>query len=296
MSILLTGATGTIGKEMLQILGQRRISGVRALVRDAEKANLVTAHGLDPVFGTFEDHSALNAALSGIETVVLITPANPLAEEQASNLIEAAKSAGTRRIVRVSAIKAAPEGPTNNTRAHGRTEAEIVTSGLGYVFLRPNLFMQNLFMVTDFIKQNGKFSFAMANGKMGMVDTRDIASCTVACALSDQWDGQSFELTGPRAISYADVAVALSKLVGKPIEYTPISPEDVYSMIESAGWGNWMAALARDYGKAYASGWGDFTTKNVEKITGKPPRDFHDFANEILLPELRLVQPLLPRS
>lgn len=218
------------------------------------------------------------AAMADVETVVLITPANPAAETQASNVIRAASAADVQRIVRVSAIKADPDGPTNNTRAHGNTEAELIDSGMGYVMLRPNLFMQNLFMAADQISQQGQFSFAMGDGRMGMIDTRDIAACAVACTLSDQWDGEAYELTGPETLSYFDVADILKELRGKPAAYQPISPEAIYEMIKSAGWGDWMAALARDYGQAYASGWGDFTTDNVEKITRTPPRSFRAFA------------------
>lgn len=283
MSILVTGATGTIGTETLRILGQRGTAGVRALVRDTEKAPLVAAHGVEPAIGTFEDRPALDAALSGIKTVVLITPASPEAEKQASSVVETAKAAGAQRIVRISAIKADTKGPTNSTRAHGRTEEEIAASGLSHVFLRPNLFMQNMFMAADQIGQQGQFSFAMGAGKMGMIDTRDIAACAAECALSERWDGQTLELTGPKAISYTDAAGILEELSGKPIEYVPMAPENMYAMIEAAGWGEWMAALARDYGNAYASGWGEFTTTNVEKITDRPPRPFETFAKEVFL-------------
>ncbi|MEM9107491.1 MAG: SDR family oxidoreductase [Pseudomonadota bacterium] len=287
MSILVTGANGTIGMETLRILGQKGGTGLRALVRNAEKANLVFSHGIEPVTGTFEDRSALDAALSGIETVVLIAPAGPKAEQQASSVIQAAKSARVQRIFRVSAIKADPDGPTNNTRAHGRTEAEIAQSGMRYVFLRPNLFMQNMFMAADSIKQQGQLTFAMDAGKMGMIDTRDIAACVAVCAVSEQWDGQTFELTGPEAISYCDAATVLSELMDQTITYSPMPPDDMYVMIEGTGWGDWMAALARDYGKAYASGWGHFTTKNVEEITDTQPRTFQVFAEEMFLPMLQ---------
>ncbi len=286
MSILVTGATGTIGLETLRILGQKHPSGVRAFVRDATKEHLIAAQGIETAVGVFEDRSALDAALLGIETVVLITPASPQAEQQASNVIEAAKSARVQRIVRVSAIKADPDGPTNNTRAHGRTEAELAESGIKHVILRPNLFMQNMFMASEFIKQQGQFSFATGAGKMGMIDTRDIAACAAECAMSEQWDGQTFELTGPEAISYFDVAAILGELMGKSITYAPMSPGDMYSMIAGSGWGDWMAALARDYGQAYASGWGDFRTKNVTKITGQQPRNFQSFAKDVFLPSL----------
>ncbi len=290
MTFLVTGATGTIGSEILRLFAERGVPDIRALVHHPNKVGQVEAQGAVPVVGSFEDKAALAAATEDIETVILITPATPSAEAQASNVIHSARAAGVQRIVRVSAIKADPDGPTNNTRAHGKTEAELIKSGMGYVMLRPNLFMQNLFMAADQIGQQGQFSFAMGDGRMGMIDTHDIAACAVACTLSDQWDGEVFELTGPETVSYFDVADLLSELSGGQLAYQPVSPEDIYAMIEGAGWGDWMAALARDYGQAYASGWGDFTTNNVEKITGSPPRSIRAFATEVFLPELNELQ------
>ncbi|NVO56953.1 SDR family oxidoreductase [Rhodobacteraceae bacterium B1Z28] len=284
MTILVTGATGTIGSEILRLLAEKETSGIRALVRDAQKVEQVVAHGVEPVIGTFEDSASLEAAMASVDTIMMITPAGATAVDQASRVIRAAKIAGVRKIVRVSAIKAATDGPTNNTRAHGETEAEIVQSGLQYVLLRPNLFMQNLFMGADQIKQQAQFSFATGNGKMGMIDARDIAACAVECTLSDQWDGQVFELTGPKTISYQDVATTLSELSGEQVEYLPMSPEDMFAMIDGAGWGEWMAALTRDYGRAYARGWGEFTTDAVQQITGTPPRSIGAFAEEVFLP------------
>ncbi len=287
MSILVTGATGTIGTEILRLIGQKNQPGVKALVHNPDKATSVAYQGIEPVIASFEDRPALDAAVNGIETVVLITPAGPQAEEQVSNVVTSAKASGVKKIVRISAIKADPNGPTNNTRAHGQSEAEISQSGLSYVFLRPNLFMQNMFMAVDQISQQGQFSFATGTGKIGMIDTRDIAACAVECALSDRWDGQTLELTGPDAISYSNVADVLSGLRGTPVNYMPMLPDDMFAMIVDAGWGDWMAALARDYGTAYAAGWGNFTTDNVKEITGNPPRAFRECAKEVFLPILR---------
>lgn len=288
MTILVTGATGTIGSEILRLLALKDGTDVRALIRDPEKAKQVENQGAIPAIGSFESNASLQSAMSGADTIILITPANSSAEDQASNVIKMAKRSGVQKIVRISAIKADADGPTNNTRAHAHTEAEIIQSGLGYAFLRPNLFMQNLFMVAEQINQQGQFSFATGEGEgqMGMIDARDIAACAVECALSDRWDGQALELTGPTSISYFDIADTLSKLSGKSIQYLPMSPADMYTMIESAGWGEWMASLTRDYGQAYASNWGDFTTDNVQKITGIPPRSFATFVEEVFLPTI----------
>ncbi|WP_377192970.1 NAD(P)H-binding protein [Ruegeria meonggei] len=286
MTFLVTGATGTIGSEVLRLFAERGVSEARALVHDPNKVGQVEAQGATPLVGSFEDEAALATAMADVETVILITSANASAEIQALNSICAARAANVNRIVRISTIKADPDGPTNNTRTHGKTETDLIKSGIGYVILRPNLFMQSLFMAADQISQQGQFSFAMGRGRMGMIDTRDVAACAVDCTLSDQWDGEVFELTGPETLSYFDVAIVLSDLRGKPTAYQPISPEDIYSKTEGMGWGDWPAALARDYGQAYASDWGNFTTGNVEKTTGTSPRSFNAFAAEVFLPAL----------
>src|SRR6266511_1168025 len=87
--------------------------------------------------GTLEDARAVRAAVAGIDTLVLITAANPDAADQAHMVLSAARAAGVRKIVRISVFKAAVDGPTAVTRLHGRTESEIQDSGLTYVIVRP---------------------------------------------------------------------------------------------------------------------------------------------------------------
>lgn len=286
MSVLVTGATGTIGSHVVRLLASQKTPNLRAMVRDTSKSPAITGFASEVVIGDFDDVPTLQEAMLGVETLVLITPPASSAEQQAANAIDAALAADVRRVVRVSAINADKEGPTNNTRAHGHTDDMIATSGLKHVILRPSLFMQNMLMIADTLKATGAFSFATAQGKIGMIDARDIAACVAECTLSKAWDGQTLDLTGPDSISYADVAVVLTQLAGRQVDYAPISPDAMYEMIDGAGWGTWMAALARDYGRAYASGWGDFTTDAVEQITGRAPTSFDTFAREVLLPAM----------
>lgn len=297
MSLLVTGATGTIGSEILRLQSNDGRKGVAALVRSEAKACGVDQDGAKPIVGAFEDISSLCAAMQGIDTVILITSANPEARAQASNVIHAAVRTGVRKIVRVSAIKADIDGPTDNTRQHGQTEAELIESGLTHVILRPNLFMQNFFLVLRQIIEAGSFSFAAGDGRMGMVDTRDVAACAVQCVATDRWDGQALELTGPGSISYTNCAEVLSKVSGKLVGYQPVAPEVLHDTIERAGWGRWLAEVSRDYSQAYSENWGDFTTGNVKQILGCEPRSFEMFAREVFanaLPSLQATQVTAP--
>lgn len=285
MSVLVTGATGTIGRDVVRLISQSG-TPVRAMARSEKKLAELSGPDVTPVAAENLDTMAATDAAKGADVMVMITPAAPDATKQASSLLAAAKRAGMRKIVRVSAIKAAPDGPTDNTRQHAQTESEIRSSGLDHVFLRPSYFMQNMFMAAESLATDHSFSFAMGDGRIGMIDTRDIALCAKQCASSDKWNGQALELTGPQSIGFVDVAGILSAISGKRIHYNPIAPQAAYDFIEGAGWGAWMAALTRDYGAAYGAGWGDFVTSNVNEIAGREPCSFEQFVREVFMPAI----------
>jgi uncharacterized protein YbjT (DUF2867 family) len=140
--ILVTGATSTIGEDVALAL-QTQGHAVRALVRSPEKANALRDAGVEVVVGDFDKKDALRQAFSGVDSVLLLTPAHAKAADWCTNAIEVAKVTGSPHVVRISALKASEDGPTRNTRLHGRTDRELQNSGLPFTILRPNYFMQN---------------------------------------------------------------------------------------------------------------------------------------------------------
>lgn len=286
MTVLVTGATGTIGSDLVRLLSAAG-HNVRAFARSIDGSPIADLPGIEPYAGDFSDADRLRGALEGVDVLVLITPSAPEAADQASLCLAASQKAGVRKVVRLSAIKADPAGPTENTRLHARTEDEIRASGLDHVFLRPNFFMQNLFMVTEAVRVTDTFSFANGDGRSGLIDTRDIALCLHHCVESDRWNGEAFELTGPESISLLEVARRLSALLGRSVRYEPVMPGAAHNFALGAGWGEWLATLLRDYGAAYSAGWGDFVTGHVRDLTGQSPRSFETFASELLVPALK---------
>lgn len=284
--ILVTGATGNIGSQLVPRLAAANGVEVRVFVRDEEKAAPLQTAGAELAVGEFEEAAAVAGAVKGIDTVVLITPMHPHAFEQTKAVLSAAKAAGVRKVVRISALKADPDGPTANTRLHGQTDNAIQASGLTYVILRPHLFMQNLFASAQSIAGDGAMYWGMGDGKMGMIDVRDIVDCTEKVTLSDAFDNQILNLTGPESISFHDTAASLSEVLERPVNYVPISLDVVEQSVKDMGWGDWAAGVFRDYSKAYSEGWGDFTTDDVERITGHPARTFDAFAREVFGPAL----------
>ncbi len=280
-SIVVTGATGTIGTRVVEGLHAKG-APVVALVRNADKAAPFAARGVATAIGTFEDRGSLERAFAGADTVVLITAANARAGEQALEALGAAKAAGVRKIVRVSAIKASVDGPTDNTRQHGRTEAAIVASGLTYVTLRPSYFFQNLLASLPTIQQQGVMYGGVGDGKIAVIDTRDVADAAVVAATSEAFDNQTLELSGPASIDHHEIAAALSRGLGREVKYVAVPPEAVGEAMRAMGLDEWTAGIVRDYARAYSQGFGDFTTGHVAALTGHPPRSVDDFVREVV--------------
>ena len=268
--LLVTGATGNIGSQLVSILAANQDIEVRAFIRDPKKAAPLEAAGAEVVFGTFEDEASIQKAVEGIDTLVLITAPNPNAAEQASTALKAAKQAGVRKVVRISALKASLDGPTENTRLHGQTDREIQASGLTYIILRPHFFMQNIFMSAQSIAAEGNLYYGMGDGKLGMIDVRDVVDCAAQAVLSDEFDDQVLNPTGPESISFYEVADKLSAALGKQVNYVPVPPEAVEQSLRQMNMGDWFPVVMRDYSKAYNENWGDFTTSDVETLTGHP--------------------------
>lgn len=285
-NILVTGATGSIGAQLLTYLAGKDDVMARAFVRDEIKAEPLAKAGVELAIGTFDDRESLRAAMKNIDTVVLIAPAGPAAVGQNSNVIKIAKESSVSKVVRLSAIKASVDGPTENTRLHAQSDDELQASGLQYVILRPNYFMQNLFMLIDSINNESALYAGMGDAKFGMIDVRDIVECAGFAAVSDQFDNQIIELSGPESVSFHDVASVLSDVTGRTIKYVPVTPEAVRESMLRAGLDEWISTLMCDYSQAYSEGWGDFVTDNVERITGHAPRNVERFVREVLAPAL----------
>jgi uncharacterized protein YbjT (DUF2867 family) len=285
--ILITGATGKTATLVATQLREQGVA-VRALVRDATKAAALADQGVELAVGDFETPASLAAALDGITSVFLVTPPHQDASGMVDRFLDVATtSAHSPRIVRLSAVKGSDHGPTDNTRTHGRADRAIQDSGLPYVILRPNYFMQNLFGSAASILSQGMMFQGTAEGRLGFIDVRDIADVATVTLLDPQWDRGIYELTGPEALSYADVAKLLTEALGRDVKYVPVTPEQVRESIIKLGWGDWAAAMMADYSAAYARGWGDFTTTFVDKIAGHPPRSYATFLREVFVPATR---------
>ncbi len=279
--ILVTGATGNIaGFTIPQIIDGG--ATIHAYVRNADKASHLAELGAILFEGDFSDQEALNRAAEGVDAVLAITPAGPEAIEQGKVVLSAALNSGSPYYVRLSAIGAAPDAPTENGRLHYESDKAVMESGLRYTILRPHFFMQNIFGNLETIKAEGKMYLGMGDGKLGMIDVRDIADSFAAILLNGGHENEIYTPTGPESITFTDAASIITDGLGKQVDYVPIPVEAVGEFILKAGWGEWGAQVMMDYSKAYSEGWGDFINDDVKTITGNKARGFKQFFDEVL--------------
>jgi len=285
-TILVTGATGNIGSYVIPQLLEAG-ARIRALVRNVSKASSLAEAGITLFEGDFSNPEKVKRAVADVDAILAITPAGPEAVIQGNVLLNAAKNSGSTYYVRLSAIGAAPDAPTENGRLHFQSDETLIKSGLPYTILRPHYFMQNIFGSLNTIKTDGNMYWGMGDGKLGMIDVRDIADCCASLLLGSGHEGKIYTPTGPDTISFHDIADTISKGIGKPVTYVPISIEAVGEAIRNAGWGEWGANVMMDYSRAYAEGWGEFTNDDVEIITGKKSRSFQQFYDEVFADTLK---------
>ena len=277
-TILITGATGKVGSALLDNLGNAA-SNLRALARDESKAQSLGERGVEVVLGDFLKPETLGPALEGVSTVFLLTPIHPQQITQATNVIEAARDSGNDpRIVRVSVHQASHEAPTRISRQHAEIEDKLVSSGLPYTFLRPQSFMQNTLMAAPTVASQGRIFQPMKDGRLGMIDARDIGEVAAKILTEEGHEGKIYTLTGPAAISFYDVAEALSEVLDKEVGYVSIPPKRAKEAMLSRGIPEWVADALNEYAKAHSEGYSDWTTDDFERLTGHPATSYEEFA------------------
>ena len=279
--ILVTGATGNVGSLLIPNLTNLG-ADVRALVRDESKAQGLRDAGVEVVIGDLDKPETLDAAFSGVDKVFLITPPNPNQVIQTKNGIEAAKRTGSPFIVRLSAgaVKEMPGALPPISGQHAETDPMLKASGLPYNIIRPHFFMQNTMMAAQTVASEGVVYMAFKDGKVGMIDVRDVADVAVKVLTEDGHEGKTYTLTGPASISFHDVAAALSKALGKQVNYVNVPGEAAREGMISMGLSEWFADAMGEYMTAFSEGYGDFTTGEVKLVTGNPARPFEAFARD----------------
>jgi uncharacterized protein YbjT (DUF2867 family) len=292
-TILVTGGTGTVGREVVKQLAAISFSSgysVRAAVHSKNKSDQLRqlgSKGVEIVDLDYTRQETVAHALNYVEKIFLQTLPTPNVANTSSNIINEAKKNGVKYIVKLSAMGAKPEHKSTILRLHGEEEKIIEDSGIPYTFLRPPAFMQNF--VTQFghtIKTQNAFYAPAGDAKMSFIDSRDIAAITAEILTknnsgsSRQHENKAYDITGPDALSYGQAADILSSEAGKKISYMNITEEDARKGMKQIGMGDWFIEIMMELFRIIREGYGSETTSVVQDITGRKPIPFSQFAKD----------------
>lgn len=267
-TILVVGATGTVGSELSRLLASAGHTVRKATSRaptepDQVHLNLLTGDGID-------------AAFKGVDRAFFLAPPGHSRQDLLLNpLVDAAAAHGLHKVVLMSAMGANADEAAPLRVAERHLEA----SGLAYNIIRPNWFMQNFntFWLHGILSQ-GQILLPVGQAKGSFIDARDIAAVAAALLVSERFNGQDFDLTGPEALDHQQVAAVLTQASGKDIGYTDISPEQMREGLLAAG-------LPADYAEFlllilgyFKAGYAERKTDAVQLITGQAPRSVAQYA------------------
>jgi (4-alkanoyl-5-oxo-2,5-dihydrofuran-3-yl)methyl phosphate reductase len=276
--ILITGATGNIGSELVKQLLLKKIP-VRVISRDEKKVSHLDP-GVERVIGDRHDRSVVRKATQGADKVLMLAVLFDKNHEADRLLVEEAKQAGAGQIVMISSASVHRKG-NEIGRLHREKEELIERSDVPWTFLRPGGFMSNAILWwAETIKSQAKVFNPAGNGKTAPISPYDIAAVAAVALTSSGHEGKAYDLTGAELLSAPDQVGILSKVIGKPIECVDIPVEVAAERAIASG-------LPENLVRSLAELWAElrkespaFQTNEVERLTGQPAQTFETWCRE----------------
>jgi len=276
MNYLITGATGDIGSRVVKhllALGARP----RVFARDARKVRERFGDRVDVAVGDLADAGSLFAALAGVDALFLVNSGPELASRD-ELAAKAAKAAGVKHLVKLSSMDAQQDVGTGVW--HARGEAAIRASGIAFTFVQPTGFMENALFWAPPIKSRGVVRSATGAGKIPFIHSDDIAAVATKALTMREYEGKVLPITGPEALSYAEMAAKIGAAIGKRIGFEAIAESEVRQQMTESGDSEEMVVAHLSIYRAIREGRLATVTDNVERVLGRKPIAFDRWAQE----------------
>ncbi len=272
--ILVTGATGHVGKELVQQLLETD-QPVRVLTRDARKVAYL-GQRVECVVGDLSQPDTLAPAMAGVERVFLMA----LDTQQVRNALAAAQRAGVQHIVMLSTSEVNMPGmPIGEW--HREREKLVEASGLAWTFLRPGMFMSN---TPDWwgetIRRQGAVYFPGGKGKVAAIDPRDIAAVAAVALTQPGHAGKAYELTGPELLTIGEMVQIIGRVLDKRLRYVNIPIFVARFFMLRGGMNPVLVDALIKLIKAVRDGQGAQFTDTVSQLTGHPAHTFEEWVRE----------------
>lgn len=274
MTILVTAATGNVGKQVFKQLVEAG-ENPRVFVRSAEKAKDICPQGdYQIAVGDVMDLEALRGAMEGVSAVYLaVLDAFQHDFTYLENIITAARENNVQRLVLMSAFKVEELIDMPFIQWHIKSEELLMNCGIDCTILQPDWFMQNFLAYC----QNGQLNLTMGECKNSFIDTADIAAAGIAALKDSKHAGKTYMLTGPEALNHHEIAATIAEVTGRSCVYNYIQPEIVRQGLEALGKEKWYIDMYIDITSPMRAGRIQAPTADFESIMGRKPVSFKEF-------------------
>ena len=278
--ILVTGATGFVGSQVVARLSRRGVP-VRALTRSPEKAlRLAAQPGVTAAVGDLGQPATLAEALRGVTRAMLISSSAPEMQDVQASFVDAARKADVRHIVKLSGIMPERDSAFRFARMHGEIEKIIEESGVPWTHLRAGEFFHAYFRQAANVAGKGILPLAMGSARIASVDIGDIAEAAamiLTAAAGSEHEGRIYPLTGPDALTMTEVAERLSRAIGKEVRYVDVPPEDARKARLAAGMTPYMADALGELFTERRAGKESRVWPTLSEVFGLRPTSFEEF-------------------
>jgi uncharacterized protein YbjT (DUF2867 family) len=267
MTYLITGATGDVGSKVAGRLLQRG-DRPRVFVREEKKARSRFGDRVDIFVGDLANPASLRAALEGVDALFLVNtgPQIPAQDEGAAKV---AKAVGVKHVVKLSSMDV--EQSLAIGAWHERGEAAIRAAGIPFTFVQPTGFMSNLLAWAPSIRAEGIVRSSTGEGRRAFIHSDDIAAVATKALTTREYAGESLPITGPEALSFAEVTAKLGAAIGRRLTYQAIPDEEARRRYAASGASSAETEAHVSLWRAIREGRLAYVTDNVERILGRKP-------------------------
>jgi uncharacterized protein YbjT (DUF2867 family) len=281
MPFLVTGATGRTSAGVVRHL---RAAGedVRVLVRDSDKAKMSfeDQHGIEIVDGPFDDEAILSNAFDGVDVAFLALGSSPDQIRLEKSVIDGAVKAELPHLVKLSSIATSHDSALFVGRIHAEIQDHLVASGLSYTLLCPASYANNLLYAAKSVAASNSWSGAAPSGRVAYIDIRDLSEAAALVLRDPALHGTTYDLSGPDAYTFPEIAKLLSTILGYEVTYVPESPDDRRSALLGQGISEWFAELLLSLETSAEAGQLGTVTTTLKELLGHQPRTVEEFLIE----------------
>lgn len=278
-TIVVTGATGTIGREVVTALAAAQNVVVRPAVRADSLSKLPQGRTIEPVAFDWDDDASYDRAVAGADALFLLTPVSDQQAVYGKKLVAAAKKAGVQHIVKLSVAGAEYEPGISLGRLHREVERAIEDSGMAFTHLRPNCFADNWLSYWR-PDATGMVYLPFGEGRVAYIDARDIGAAAAHVLTTPGHAGKAYTLSGEDAPSPVEVTALLSEVAGRKIAYVDVPPEAARAAMLGQGAPAWMVDGFLELFALVKAGALSSTASDTRTALGHAPRSFAEWAKD----------------